>query len=170
MCNCTTDSVDHHYQMGMKYYVGCFSVKAWKYILCYFVNTNIVNTYILCCKTSIRQTKKYAHPAFWLEIAMGLIAGFSSRKGSQKPHCTLGLWQLQMKIIMKMSTWAQRRERDVNGTVCSKWGKKLYMSITFAMYTCVKMDAILPTIINIKLLFNFWNFPWYLPKTLHEHS
>ena len=33
------------------------------------------------------------------------------------------------------------------------------MDVTFAMYTCVKMDVILPTIINnIKLLFNFFIF------------
>ena len=56
-----------------------------------------------------------------------------------------------------MSTLAQRRKRDVNGMVCSKRGKKLYMDVTFAMYTCVKMDAILPTIINnIELLLNFF--------------
>ena len=33
------------------------------------------------------------------------------------------------------------------------------MDVAFAMYTYVKMDAILPTIINnIKLLFNFFIF------------
>ena len=64
-----------------------------------------------------------------------------------------------MKVNMKMSSWAQGRERDVNGTVCSKWGKKLYMGITFILYMCIKMDAILPTIINnIKLLSNFFIF------------
>ena len=53
-----------------------------------------------------------------------------------------------MKTAMKISIWAQRRERDVNGTVCIKGGKKLYMGVIFAMCTCVKMNAILPTIIN----------------------
>ena len=49
--------------------------------VCYFVNTNIVNAYISYCKTLTRQTKKkYTQLHFWLEIAMGLIAGFSSRK------------------------------------------------------------------------------------------
>ena len=33
-----------------------------------------------------------------------------------------------------------------------------YMGVTFAMYTCVKMDAILPTIMNIKLLIIFLFF------------
>ena len=33
----------------------------------------------------------------------------------------------------------------------------MYMGVTLALYTCVKMDAILPTIINnIKLLLNFF--------------
>ena len=56
------NGVDHHDQMCMKYDVGHFSVKAWKYIFWYFVKTSIVNAYILYCKTSTRQTrKKYAH-------------------------------------------------------------------------------------------------------------
>ena len=47
----------------------------------YFVNMSIVNAYILYCKTSTRQTKKkYVHLDFYLEIALGLIAEFSSRE------------------------------------------------------------------------------------------
>ena len=52
------NGVDHHAQMHMKYEVAHFSVKVWRYILWYFVNTSIVNAYILYCKTSTRQTKK----------------------------------------------------------------------------------------------------------------
>ena len=75
------NGVDHHDQMCMKYYVGHFSVKAWRYILWGIVNTSIVNVYILHWNTLTRQTKKkYAHPDFRLEIAMGLIARFSFRK------------------------------------------------------------------------------------------
>ena len=72
------------------HYVGCFSVKAWKYIPRYFVNTSIVNAYILYCKTSTRQTKKkYAYLGFCLEIAMALNAGSSSRKRkAEAPWCT----------------------------------------------------------------------------------
>ena len=59
------NGVDCHDQMCMKYDVGYFSVKAWKYILSYFVNASIRNAYILYCKTSTRQTKKmYAHLDF----------------------------------------------------------------------------------------------------------
>ena len=159
------NGVDHHDQMHMKYDVGHFSVKAWKCMLWYFVNTSILNAYILYCKTSTRQTKKkYAHLDFWLEIELGLIAGFSSRKRKAEAPLYIGpLTTSNGNNYMKISTWAQRREIDVNGTVCSKWGKKLYMEVAFAMYTCVKMDAILPTIINnIKLL--FLKFPLISPK------
>ena len=73
------NGVDHQGQMCMKYGIGHFSVKAWKYIFWYFGNTSIVNAYILYCKISTRQTKKmYAHLDFQFKIAMGLIAGFSS--------------------------------------------------------------------------------------------
>ena len=62
------NSVAHHgqlhmkhdvdYQLHMKHDADYFSVKAWKYILLYFVNTRILNAYILYCKPSTRQTKK----------------------------------------------------------------------------------------------------------------
>ena len=41
----------------MKYDVGHFSVKAWKYILQYFVIMSLVNAYILYCKTFTRKRK-----------------------------------------------------------------------------------------------------------------
>ena len=82
------------------------------------MNTSIVNAYIVYHKTSAKQAKiKYVHIDFQLEITIGLIAEFSSGKGRQEPHSTLGMLPLQMKINMKMSIRAQRRERDVNGTV-----------------------------------------------------
>ena len=56
------NGLDHHDKLCMKHAVVHFSFKAWKYILWYFVNTTIVNAYILYCKTSTRQSKnKYAH-------------------------------------------------------------------------------------------------------------
>ena len=56
------NDVDHNDPIHMKYDIGCFSVKAWKYIPWYFVNTSILNAYILYCITSTRQTKKkYVH-------------------------------------------------------------------------------------------------------------
>ena len=65
MYNRYMSGVDCHDQMCMKCDVGHFSVKAWKYILRYCVNTSIVNAYILYCKTSTMHTKKeYAHLDF----------------------------------------------------------------------------------------------------------
>ena len=87
------NGVDHHDQTCMKYDVGYFSVKAWKYILWYFVNTGIMDAYILNYKTLIRQTKKkYAHLDFdfQLEIAMGLTVGFSSRKRKAEAPLYIG--------------------------------------------------------------------------------
>ena len=176
LCNRYMNGVDHQVQMCIKY-DGCyFSVKAQQFILWYFVNTNIMNAYILYCKTLTRQTKRSMFiMTFDLRLQWDYLLDFHQEKGRQKLTFTLGLWELKMKTTMKMSTWAERRERDVNGTVWSKWGKELYMGVFFAMYTSVKMDGILPTIINnIKLLIIFflffWNFPWYLPKPFHECS
>ena len=59
--------------------------------LWYFVNTSIVNAYILYCKTSTRQTKKkYANLAIWLPIAKGLISRFSSRKRKAEAPLYIG--------------------------------------------------------------------------------
>ena len=70
---------------------GHFSVKVWKYIIWYVVNTSPVNAYILYCKMSTRQTKKkYAHLDFYLRFAVGLIAGFSSRKGKEEGPLYIG--------------------------------------------------------------------------------
>ena len=52
------NGVDCHDEIHMEYDVGHFSVKEWKHILWYFVNTSIVNAYIMYCKTSTRQSKK----------------------------------------------------------------------------------------------------------------
>ena len=64
LCNRYMNGVDCHDKMHMKYDVGHFSVKVWKYKLWYFVNTSTVNAYILYCKTSTRKMKKYAHLDF----------------------------------------------------------------------------------------------------------
>ena len=50
-----------------------------------------MNAYILCCETSTRQTKKkYAHLDFQLDITVGLIAGFSSRKRKEDTPLYIG--------------------------------------------------------------------------------
>ena len=115
------NGVDCHDQIHMKYDVGHFSVKAWKYILWYLVSTSLVNAHILYCKTSARQAKNnYAHLDFQLEIAVGLIAGFSSRKWKAEAALYIGPVTAANENTMKMSTWVQRKEKEVNGTICSK--------------------------------------------------
>ena len=75
------NGVNKHDHLWMKYNIGWFSVKAWKYLLWFFVSACLVNAYILYAKTSTRPTKKkYAHLDFLLDVAHGLIAGFSARK------------------------------------------------------------------------------------------
>ena len=71
--------------------------------------------------TSTRQTKKkYAHLDFQLEIAIELIAGFSCRKMKAEASLYIGPVTAANENSHEMSRWAQRRERDVNGTVCSQ--------------------------------------------------
>ena len=151
------NGIDHHDQMCKKYDVGHFSVKAWKYILWYFVNTSIVNAYIFYCKTSTRQTKKkYVHLDFWLEIVMGLIVGFSSRKR-----------KAEAPLYIRPVTAANKNNYEnvhmgwKKGKRCKQQMRKeiVYGCCFWIIYACVKMDAILPTIIkDIKLLFIFFIF------------
>ena len=57
--------VDKHDQHRMNYSLGWFSVKYWKYLLWFLVNSCVVNAYILYEKRSTRQTKKnYRHLDF----------------------------------------------------------------------------------------------------------
>ena len=75
------NGVDKHDQLCMQYGVERSSVKAWKYLLWFFVSSCIVNAYILYTKTSRWRTKKnYSHIDFRLEVAHGLIAGFHAWK------------------------------------------------------------------------------------------
>ena len=102
--------------------------------------------------------KKYAYLNFWWDCS-GIDCWIFIKKKVEAP-LYIGSVTVANETTMKMSTWSERKERDVNDIVCSKWGKKLYIGINFAMYTCVKMNAILPIIINMKLLINcfiFWN-------------
>ena len=153
------NGVDFHDQMCMKYDVGHFLVKAWKYMLWYFVNTSIVNAYTFYCKTSTRQTKKkYIHLDFEHQLQWHWLLDFHQEKGRQKPQY-FG------------SVTAANENNPENVYMGSKKGKRCKLhckqqmrketvyGFAFAMYTCVKMDAILPTITNnIKVLINFFYF------------
>lgn len=73
---------DRHDRLRLCYSLGRTSVKAWKYIFWFFVNSSIVNSWILYTDKSSRETKtkKYTHYNFRHELAIELIGGFSGRK------------------------------------------------------------------------------------------
>ena len=163
------NGVDCHDQMSMKYDVGCFSVKVWKYILWYFVITSIVNAYILYCKISTRQTKKkYAHLDFWLEISTGLIAGFSSRERKAKALLYIG----------PLTAVNENNHKNVH--MGSKKGKRckwycMQQIRKETVYGCHLCNAHLckdgchiayhnQQTLSFYLFFYYWNFSWYLPK------
>ena len=79
--NKNMNAVDRNDQLRAKYNVGRFSVKAWKYLLLFFVNSCIINAYILYAETSTRRSKKrYTHLDFQLEVAHGLTGRYSAWK------------------------------------------------------------------------------------------
>ena len=84
------NGVDCHDQMCMKYDVGhfCQSMEVHPLVFCEHQYSECLHLY---CKTSTRQTKKMYTPLdFWLEIAVGLIAGFSSRKRKAEAPLYIG--------------------------------------------------------------------------------
>ena len=75
------NGVDRHDQMRMKYGVGRFAKKAWKYLTWFFINCSIVNAFIIYQEVSERGTKRgYKHLDFRLELAKELIGNFTCRK------------------------------------------------------------------------------------------
>ena len=79
--NSYMNGVDRHDQLRLKYGVGRFAKKAWKYLTWFFINCSIVNAYIIYAEKSQRTTKKgYKHIDFRMELAKQLIGNFSSRK------------------------------------------------------------------------------------------
>ena len=158
-----------HDQMHMKYDVGHFPVKAWKYIFWYFVHTTKENAYILYCKTSTRQTKKKdAHLDFQLKIAMGLIAGFSFRKRKAEAQLYIG------------HVRAANENYHENVNMGSKKGKKckwhcMQQMRTETVYGCHLCNVHLckyechiayhnPTILSFYLVFFFLKLPLISPQ------
>ena len=75
------NGVDRHDQLRMKYSVGRFGKKHWRYLVWFLVNCSIVNAFIIYKEKSTRPTKKsYNHLDFRVELAKLLIGNFSSRK------------------------------------------------------------------------------------------
>ena len=70
--------VDRFDQLRAAYTVGRSSKKMWRHIFWFLVNTCIVNAFILYRQTC-RADKPLTHLQFRLQVALGLIGGYSHR-------------------------------------------------------------------------------------------
>ena len=80
-------AVDRFDRMRGSYKTGRNSHKAWKYLFWFFVDSALVNAWILYGEASTRQNplkKKYEHINFRHEIAVELIGGFSHNNRARK--------------------------------------------------------------------------------------
>ena len=115
------NAVDRNDQLRAKYNVGRFSVKAWKYLLWFFVNSCIVNAYILYAKTSTRRTKKrYTHLDFWLEVAHGLIGHYSAQKWKSNAEAMADARKATHESVYMGATHAKRCKWHL----MQKWHRK----------------------------------------------
>ena len=149
------NGVDKHDQLQMKYNIGQFSVKAWKYLLWFFVNACLVNAYNLYAKTSTRPTKKYAYLYFRLDVAYGLIAGFSARKQKSGALQHIRPGALNDQLTYENVHMGVKKQKDAGGIICKKGEKKQYMAAGFAMSICAKMAAILNITANSSIRIKF---------------
>ena len=78
--------VDRFDQRRAKYRIGRFSRKSWKYLFHFYVNTAIINSWILYCETSTRDKPiaRYEQLQFRTELLKELIAGFSTKQTSAR--------------------------------------------------------------------------------------
>ena len=77
--------VDRFDQRRAKYRIGRFSRKSWKYLFHFYVNTAIINSWLLYCETSTRTkpSGRYEQLDYRTELLEELIGGFSTK---QKNH------------------------------------------------------------------------------------
>lgn len=72
---------------------GCLSrpsKKTWKHLLWFLVNCSLVNSWIIYQKSATGQRKKnYAHSNFRLDVAKGLIGGFTCRQRNSNRRCNV---------------------------------------------------------------------------------
>ena len=155
------NGVDWHDQLWLQYPVGRFAKKSWKYLLWFLVNASIVNAYILYQKTSTRPTKqRYSHLDFCWDLALGLIAGFSSHKHKAKDppyvspvmpvnEATHGSFHIGLKQTRRCK-WHSMQ----------KWvGKIQCMDANCVVYTFVRRVATIHTITgNFKIQKNILFF------------
>ena len=91
-------------QLRAQYNVGRFSVKAWKYLLWFFVNSCIVNAYILYTKNIHQKNQEKIHQS-----------GLSTRSG------TWFYWSL-FSMEVKIKCWSICRCKWSHPWKCLYWG------------------------------------------------
>ena len=69
--------VDRYDYLRSAWPIGRASLKLWKYFLWFFYNCAVTNAWILYKQTSTRNIQAYSHMRFRLELAQGLIAGYT---------------------------------------------------------------------------------------------
>ena len=74
--------VDRFDQRRAKYRIGRFSRKSWKYLFHFYVNTSIINAWLLYSETSTREKpfRRYEQLHFRTELLKELIGGFSIKQ------------------------------------------------------------------------------------------
>ena len=82
-------AVDLFDMLRSKYKTGRCSKKSWKYLLWFLIDAAVVNAFILHKQATRRPLPpKYCNLTFRHELAIGLIAGFSSRHRKRGPQPT----------------------------------------------------------------------------------
>ena len=76
-------AVDRFDRLRGSYKTGRNSKKAWKYLFWFFIDTALVNSWLLFRKYIPEERKYYAHIHFRHEIGVQLIGGFSGNKRTQ---------------------------------------------------------------------------------------
>ena len=76
--------VDRFDQRRAKYRIGRFSRKSWKYLFHFYINTAIINAWLLYVETSTHEKpkKRYEQLQFRAELMKELIGGFCTKQNS----------------------------------------------------------------------------------------
>ena len=104
--------VDQHDQLRMNYSVGRNSKKWWPYLFWFFVNCAIVNSFLMYKETSLRwnKKKKYTHLDYRIELAEGLIEGFSRRKRKASEMDSVCLVNAENISVILTANYKDQRE------------------------------------------------------------
>ena len=146
MYNKYMNGVDKHDQHRMKYGLGWFSVKYWKYLLWFLVNSSVVNAYILYWENIHKANKKELQTS-WLSNWIGtwphswLFIQKAEIRYSTIP-CTKASLRWVKSWKCENGSNKKNKAEDVNGIWCKNGPEeKLCMVASFAMFICAKMVA-----------------------------